>query len=161
MFAPDADLSWLGGPRVIALEVHDFLAPKFGLTVRTGVQSCSGRNCSTVQTSIRLLDVSWWRVALSLNLLAVGPSCPLPSCFAVLSTSEQPLACLHGIQLPLTGNASHALRVQAVSGHVAAAFAPHRQYQIATDNEHLFYIDTKHLAAAHLPGTVRTARVKP
>lgn len=33
MFAPGADLSWLGGPRVVSLEIHDFFASKFGLTV--------------------------------------------------------------------------------------------------------------------------------
>lgn len=34
VFVPGADLSWLGGPRVVSLEIHDFFAERFGMTVR-------------------------------------------------------------------------------------------------------------------------------
>ncbi|KAI7846436.1 hypothetical protein COHA_000048 [Chlorella ohadii] len=70
VFVPGADLSWLGGPRVVSLEIHDFFAERFGMT--------------------------------------------------------------------------------AVSGHVDAAFAQHPNYQIARDNEHVFFIDNEQLAAANL-----------
>lgn len=42
-----------------------------------------------------------------------------------------------------------------------AAFQPHPQYQIARDNEHVFYIDKDHLAAAHLSGGMAAAAAKP
>lgn len=34
VFAPGADVSWVGGAPVVSLEVHDRLAASFGLEVR-------------------------------------------------------------------------------------------------------------------------------
>lgn len=53
-------------------------------------------------------------------------------------------------RLLCTQHSVHSFPPQAVSGHVDAAFAQHPDYQIARDNEHVFFIDNEQLAAANL-----------
>lgn len=75
---------------------------------------------------------------LLLAVLAGGRLVPAPRAASPCRRPAAPCSCL-----------------QAVSGRVNATFAPHTQYQIAADNEHVFYISREQLSAARLLATVR------